>query len=297
MQNDIRTRAEARDARPGKALDTDDDKIAALHEHLVEHEIEEIADHSRLRVPQIYEVVRHEGETEMARPAVSLWWSGVAAGLSISFSVFAKAVLHQYLPDAAWRPLLAGFGYTFGFLLVVLARQQLFTENTITAVLPVVAQPTGKNLYRLLRLWSIVFAANLAGTLIAAFFSTFAPAPLPGMRETIIDISRDIVSHGFIGSVFIAIPAGFLIAAMVWLMPSAENARFHVVTIVTYMIAIGGFSHVVVGSFEAFMLLINADIGIGTMLARFLIPVLIGNVIGGTALFALLAYAQVMKEV
>ena len=84
---------------------------------------------------------------------------------------------------------------------------------------------------------------------------------------------------------------------MVWLMPSAENARFHVVTIVTYIIAIGGFSHVVVGSFEAFMLLINADIGVGTMLAQFLIPVLIGNVIGGTALFALLAYAQVMKEV
>jgi formate/nitrite transporter FocA (FNT family) len=80
-------------------------------------------------------------------------------------------------------------------------------------------------------------------------------------------------------------------------MPSAETSRFHVVTIVTYIIAIGGFSHIVVGSFEAFMLLLNADIGLGTMLTRFLIPVLLGNVVGGTALFALLAYAQVMKEV
>jgi formate/nitrite transporter FocA (FNT family) len=293
MATEIKTKKREKASK----LETDDDKVAALHEHLVEHEIEETADHSRLRVPQIYEIVRHEGETEMARPAVSLWWSGVAAGLSISFSVFAKAVLHQYLPDASWRPLLAGFGYTFGFLLVVLARQQLFTENTITAVLPVVAQPTGKNLYRLLRLWSIVFAANLTGTLVAALFSTFAPVPIPGIRETIIELSRDIVSHGFVGSVFIGIPAGFLIAAMVWLMPSAENARFHVVTIVTYIIAIGGFSHIVVGSFEAFMLLINGDIGVGTMLTQFTIPVLIGNVVGGTALFALLSYAQVMKEV
>ncbi len=96
---------------------------------------------------------------------------------------------------------------------------------------------------------------------------------------------------------FLAIPAGFLIAAMVWLMPSAESNRFHVVTIVTYVIAIGGFSHIVVGSFEAFMLLVNGDIGLGTMLTRFTIPVLLGNVVGGTALFALLAYAQVMKEV
>ena len=197
MPSEDRYQTETETKERETRLDTDDDKIAALHEHLVEHEIEEIADHSRLRVPQIYEIVRHEGETEMARPAVSLWWSGVAAGLSISFSVFAKAVLHQYLPDAAWRPLLTGFGYTFGFLLVVLARQQLFTENTITAVLPVVANPTGKNFYRLLRLWSIVFAANLTGTLIAALFSTFAPAPIPGIRETIIEISRHIVSSRF----------------------------------------------------------------------------------------------------
>ena len=291
MATEIETRQ--REAK----LAAGDEKSAAVEEHGIEHEVAEIADHSRLRVPLIYEIVRHEGETVMARPAVSLWWSGVAAGLSISFAVFAKAVLHHYLPDAPWRPLLTGFGYSFGFLLVVLARQQLFTENTITAVLPVVAQPTGRNLYRLLRLWSIVLAANLTGTLVAAVFSTFAPMPIPGIRETIIEISLEIVQHGFVESVFLGIPAGFLIAAMVWLMPSAESNKFHVVTIVTYMIAIGGFTHIVVGSFEAFMLLVNFDIGLGEMLIRFLIPVLLGNVVGGTALFALLAYAQVMKEV
>jgi formate/nitrite transporter FocA (FNT family) len=152
-------------------------------------------------------------------------------------------------------------------------------------------------MYRLLRLWSIVFAANLTGTLVAAVFSTYAPVPIPGLRETMIEISREVVHHGFIDSVFLAIPAGFLIAAMVWLMPSAESNKFHVVIIVTYVIAIGGFSHIVVGSFEAFILLLNFDIGLGEMLTRFLIPVLLGNVVGGTALFALLAYAQVMKEV
>ena len=303
MPSEIDTKERESDTKEGEPklkspkLETDDGTVAALHEHLVEHGIEEIADHSQLRVPQIYQVVRHEGETEMARPATSLWWSGVAAGLSITFSVFAEAVLHHYLPEAGWRPLLTGFGYSAGFLLVVLARQQLFTENTITAVLPVVASPSGKNLYRLARLWGIVFAANLTGTLIAALFSTFAPVPIPEIRETIIEISHHAVAHGFFESIFTAIPAGFLIAAMVWLMPSAETARFHVVTLVTYIIAIGGFSHIIVGSFEAFMLLLNGEIGIGTMLTHFTIPVLIGNVIGGTALFALLAYAQVMKEV
>src|SRR3954452_15386591 len=298
MPSEIDTKLRESDANEREdKLDTDYATTAALHEHLVEHEVEEIADHSRLRVPQIYQVVHHEGETEIARPATSLWWSGVAASLSITFFVFAEAVPHECLPEAGWRPLVTGFGYTVGFLLVVLARQQLFTENTITAVLPVMANPSGKNLYRLTRLWAIVFAANMTGTLIAALFSTFAPVPIPGIRETILEISHHAVAHGFFESIFVAIPAGFLIAAMVWLMPSAETARFHVVTLVTYIIAIGGFSHIVVGSFKAFMLLVNGEIGISTMLAHFMIPVLIGNVVGGTALFALLAYAQVMKEV
>ena len=76
----------------------------------------------------------------MARPAVSLWWSGVAAGISISFSLLAQAILQTHLPDAPWRPLVADLGYSVGFVMVVMSRQQLFTENTVTAVLPVMAE-------------------------------------------------------------------------------------------------------------------------------------------------------------
>ena len=126
-----------------------------------EHEVEDIEDRSRLRVPLIYEVVRREGEEEMARPAVSLMWSGIAAGLSISFSLIAQAVLTLHLPDAPWRPLVTSLGYPVGFLIVVLGRQQLFTENTITAVLPFAAEPTLANMRRLVRMWIIVFLANI----------------------------------------------------------------------------------------------------------------------------------------
>ena len=63
----------------------------------------------------IYEVVRRLGEEEMERPATSLWWSGVAAGLSISFSLLAQAMLEAHLPDTPWRPLVSGFGYSSAF--------------------------------------------------------------------------------------------------------------------------------------------------------------------------------------
>ena len=118
----------------------------------------------------IYEVVRRLGDEEMERPNTSLWWSGIAAGLSISFSLLAQAILETHLPDTPWRPLVAGFGYSVGFMMVVLGRQQLFTESTITVVLPVLKSLNGKNLWRMARLWAIVLAANLIGTLFSALF-------------------------------------------------------------------------------------------------------------------------------
>src|SRR5690349_3079991 len=104
-------------------------------EGITESEAETVEERSRLPAPLIYEIVRRMGEEEMERPVTSLWWSGVAAGLSISFSLLAQAILQAHLPDTSWRPLLTSLGYPVGFLIVVLARQQLFTENTITPVL------------------------------------------------------------------------------------------------------------------------------------------------------------------
>ena len=105
----------------------------------------------------------------------SLWWSGVAGGLSISFSLLAMAILETHLPEAGWRVLVTSLGYTIGFLIVILGRQQLFTESTITAVLPVLKDPTPDNLWQMARLWAIVLAANLTGTLFAAIFCSFSP--------------------------------------------------------------------------------------------------------------------------
>src|SRR5690242_2873232 len=86
-------------------------------------EVERLEDDATPPTPAIYEVVRRLGKEEMERPAVSLWWSGVAGGLSISFSLLAEAILRMHLPDTPWRPLLVALGYPVGFLMVVLSRQ------------------------------------------------------------------------------------------------------------------------------------------------------------------------------
>jgi formate/nitrite transporter FocA (FNT family) len=245
----------------------------------------------------IYEVVRRLGEEEMERPVTSLWWSGVAAGLSISFSLLSQAILTTHLPEASWQPLVVSFGYCVGFIMAVLSRQQLFTESTITAVLPVAADVTWDNVLRMARLWAIVLAANLAGTLFAALFCTFTPVLPADIYNGMLEISRDLLALGWWDMLFRAIAAGFLMAAMVWLMPGAEGAQFQTITLMTWLIAVGGFTHIVAGSMESYLLVFSGEWVWWRMIAEFMAPVLIGNVIGGTALFALIAYAQVMEEI
>jgi formate/nitrite transporter FocA (FNT family) len=279
-------------ARPRDGQDGPTDDVGGL----TESDEADIQDGGRLSALQIYEILRREGEEEMDRPVTSLWWSGVAAGLSISFSLIAQGVLQSHLADTPWRPLITGFGYTIGFLIAVMARHQLFTENTITAVLPVAARLSLMNLARMGRLWGLVLIANLIGTLLAALFFSYTPVIPPDLRDAMLTISHDSISHPPLEIFFKAIAAGFLIAAMVWLLPSANAAQFHVIVLMTYLIVVGGFAHVVAGSFEGFMLVTNGRLQIWTMLAGFDLPALMGNIVGGTLLFSLIAYGQVAKE-
>ena len=262
-----------------------------------EREIEDVEEMSSPRTPVIYEVVRRLGEEEMARPATSLWWSGVAAGLSISFSLLAEAILRRHLPDAPWRPLIESFGYSVGFLMVVLGRQQLFTESTITVMLPVLKDLCFETLWRMSRLWAIVLAANLVGTLFAALFCTYAPVLPNDIYQAMIEVSAELKHLGWWEMLFRGVASGFLIAAMVWMIPSAESAKFAVVTMMTYLIAVGGFTHIVAGSMEAYLLVFAGDWEWWRVILQFMAPVLIGNIIGGTVLFAVISYAQVMEEI
>ncbi len=264
---------------------------------ITEQEADDVEERSSPRTPVIYEIVRRLGDEEMDRPITSLWWSGVAAGLSISFSLLAQGVLQAHLPAAPWKILVVSLGYSVGFLMVVLSRQQLFTESTVTAVLPVMADFTRTNLWRLARLWSVVLLANVTGTLVAAVLCTFTPVLTPELNTAMLDIAGQIMNHSWMEMLFRAIASGFLIATMVWLLPSAEAAQFHVIVVITYLIAAAGFMHIVAGSVEAFFLVLNGHLGVEPMVVDFFVPVLVGNVIGGTALFALIAYAQVMKEI
>ncbi len=269
------------------------DKADSRSEDKEAHDIEERAE---LSTPMIYEILRREGVKEMERPITSLWWSGVAGGLSISFSLLAQGILHRNLPHAPWASLVTSLGYPVGFMMVILARQQLFTENTITGVLPFAAKPSRDNLLKLARLWAVVLVANLAGTFLAALFWTYTPTVSADMRGAMLEIAGQTLSDGPLAIAFKAAGAGFLMAAMVWLIPNAETAKIIVVSVMTYLISVAQFSHIVAGSLESFMLVLAGRESLGRLFLVFGGPTLLGNIVGGTVLFTLISHAQVADE-
>src|SRR4051794_15798802 len=139
-------------------------------------EHEEVQERTAVRAGVVHEAIRKEGEGELARPSSALAWSGLAAGLSIGFSFVAEALLRSHLPDATWRPLVAKLGYSLGYLIVILGRQQLFTENTLTVILPLLIQRDARTLLNVARLWAVVLAANLAGAMLFAWLLGHTPA-------------------------------------------------------------------------------------------------------------------------
>ncbi len=239
----------------------------------------------------VHEVIREEGEQELQRPAKALAWSGLAAGLSMGFSMLAQGIIHDGLPPTPWRKLIAGFGYTLGFVIVVLGRQQLFTENTLTPILPLMQEMTWRKFGRVMKLWATVLATNLVGTLLFAWAIADTSLFGAGMQHTLTDLGSHAI-RPFAPMVLGAVFAGWLVALMVWLLPAAETARVVIVMLLTYVISIAGFPHLIAGSVEAFYLVLRGVLPWPEYFTRFMIPTFIGNVIGGVVLVAALNHAQ-----
>ncbi len=257
----------------------------------------EIESQSRPSAALIHETIRAEGESELERR----WWailvSGLAAGISMGLSLIVQGEFHSIIADDTARRLFAPLGYCVGFLVVVLGRQQLFTENTLTPILPLLHHRNYRTFASVLRLWTLVLLANVVGTWAIAFVLSHSSVFEPRVVRGFIEISGRTISSDFSTTVLRAIFAGWIIALMMWLLPAAKGSRAHIIFVMTYLVALGEFSHVIAGSVDCAFLVQVGHASLSEYLFVFFFPTLVGNIIGGTTLVALLNYGQVAAEV
>lgn len=255
-----------------------------------------VEEHERLSPHLLFQIICKDGDEELARPTRSLIYSGIVAGIVISFSFVFKAILAMYLPKEVWAELITSIGYSVGFIIVILGRMQLFTENTITTVIPFFNHPSLKTFNKIIRLWGLVFIFNIVGTALAAWFLSSPLLVSPELAASLHTLAHHVAASTWQANIVKGVPSGILIAAIVWMMPMSRYFSFFLIMFFTYFISLGGFAHVVVGSAEMAYMVLHGDSSILDYFFKFLIPTGLGNIIGGTGVFTLLVYAQVKGE-
>jgi formate/nitrite transporter FocA (FNT family) len=264
--------------------------------HLEEHEQKQAAEAQAMPARVIHEVLREEGEVELRRPVGALLWSGLAAGLSMGFSFLTLALLKKSMAGEPAAEVIAPLGYGVGFLIAVLGKQQLFTETTLTATLPLFHQPTLSGFGRLGRMWAVVLFTNLVGTIIFAWLVSWPGLFGDDVAKELMRTARGAYSESFGIGLLRAMFAGWLIALIVWLLPASKTAAPFVIAALTYVVALAGLPHIIAGSTEAAYAVFNRGANWGDYFESFLAPTLLGNLIGGTALAALLNHAPVAHD-
>lgn len=233
--------------------------------------------------------------TELKRSPLGLMLSGLSGGLDIGFSVLMMAVVltlfKGVFPEPVVHFLVANM-YPLGFMFVILGRSELFTEHTTLAVLPVLQGLAP--IKKLLRLWAIVYFSNIIGGLIFTLILSYFASSLHFIQGwALAKISIDITSHSWKDLVLSAALAGWLMGLLAWLVAAAREtiSQIIIIWIITTCIGLAGLAHSIVGNIEASVGWVNGYFSFGHYIS-FLVPVTLGNIIGGVFFVAILKYSH-----
>jgi formate/nitrite transporter FocA (FNT family) len=176
---------------------------------------------------------------------------------------------------------------------VILGSQQLYTENTLTPIVPLLTRKSSEMLGRVLRLWAIVLVTNLLGTILFAWVVARTTLFDMEVHRAFLGVASEALRGDFATTLVRAIFAGWLIALLVWMLPGAQTEQVPVIIGMTYLVGLAGLAHIVAGSVEVAYLVARGAATWGDYLVRFVAPTLLGNTLGGVTLVAALNHAQV----
>lgn len=261
---------------------------------LTEQQQQEAEERTSVSATVVHEAIRKDGEEELNRPMSALAWSGLAAGMSMGFSLVTQALFRSHLPDAPWRSLVASLGYPTGFLIVIIGRQQLFTENTLTAIIPLLARRNLATFWRVIKLWAVVLIANLVGAHLFAWVVGNTPMFGSEVQASMLAIGKHAAAVTFGTAILRGIFAGWLIAMVVWMLAAVDTGRVMVIVILTYIVGLANLTHIIAGSVDVlFLVMVGAKSWFAAVWG-YMLPTLIGNTIGGVSLTAAINHAQVV---
>lgn len=242
----------------------------------------------------ILSTVIHEGESMFALQNKTVFLSAIVAGLEIGFSYLLICALYFFWEGTlAVTTILKLFSivYPVGFIMVIVGKSALFTEQTSILVLPVLNGQ--RSIWQLLRIWMDVILGNIFGGIIFVLFIGFlAPKMDLFTHQVMAEIGEHVLDYSSWVIFLSAVTAGWLMGLLTWLVSSIVNSitRVLIIFMITAIIGFGGFHHSIVGNIEVFGALLYSDSISFLDYIRFLGLALLGNGIGGAIVVALFKY-------
>ena len=248
---------------------------------------------SRPSAEEIYNQVARNARQELKRSSVSLGISGFGGGAFMGLSAMGTALALSFLGSSDKAQLISRMFYPIGFIVVIIGRSQLFTENTLYPVALVLAER--KHFWNTLRLWSVVLPSNVAGAFAFALLASLTPALNPHVLNALAQLGVDATSHPASTVFWSGVMGGWIIALAAWLVSGSHSitGSVMVIWVLTFIVGLGNFAHCIAASGEVFIAILTHHAG-WSAYPHWFIPAVSGNIAGGVLMVTILEYGQVI---
>lgn len=248
---------------------------------------------ARPSAEDIYQQVATNARQELKRSNLALAISGFGGGAFMGLSALGTGIAVALIGTSPAAHMISRMFYTIGFIVVIVGRSQLFTENTLYPVALVLAEK--RELWNTLRLWAIVLPANVAGALAFAVIVSWTPALDPSYVNALTSLGAAAIAHSAAHIFWSGVIAGWMIALAAWMVSGSHSitGSVAVIWLLTYVVGLGDFAHCIASSCEVFVTVLTQHAP-WFAYPRWFIPAVLGNICGGVGLVTVLEYGQVI---
>ncbi len=246
---------------------------------------------ARPSAEEIYKQVARNAKEELKRSSISLAISGFTGGTFMGFSALGVGIILALLGNSPRAFVLSRMFYPLGFIVVILGRSQLFTENTLYPVALILAEK--KQIWNTLRLWAIVLPSNVFGALAFAALISLTHALAPNIVHAVAQLGVEAVAYPASTVFWSGVIGGWIIATTAWLVSGSHSitGSVMIIWILTFVVGLGSFAHCIATSGEILCAVLTGATP-WWRYPRWLGPAVTGNICGGVLMVTLLEYGQ-----
>lgn len=248
-------------------------------------------DLERPSAEDIYQQVATSARQELKRSTVALALSGFGAGAFMGLSALGTAIALAILGGSPHARIISRMFYPLGFIVVIIGRSQLFTENTLYPVALVLTEK--RQFWNTIRLWAVVLPTNVLGALGFALLASKTSALDPSFVDAMSALGAKAIAHPAATVFWSGVIGGWIIALAAWLVSASHSITGSVMVIwmLTFIMGLGDFAHCVASSCEILITLLTGHATWNSFFEWFG-PAVTGNICGGVCLVTILEYGQ-----